>query len=280
MVLVSLRQWHHCSSRCILSVSVGFLSSKCITYSSILARCDIILKLLDVDSGFIRKHGLRIAQFVVPFLIVGLVVLLLYAVLDKKTASLIVGGMFIYFVPPAGKESIIPITIGALQVIETYQSSPWDIVLVGLCMAFMDIIIGIFLLWNFDLAEKLPFLGEWIKRFEEVGRQKLEERAWVRRVAFIGVTLFVVFPFQGSGGVGATIMGRIIGMNKYKVLGAITLGGISGCLLIAGIAYYAGEAILAVFETGFFRGVSVLIVLAVLGGLFYVYKKKQKSSQA
>jgi len=49
----------------------------------------------------------------------------------------------------------------------------------------------------------------------------------------IGIILFVMVPFQGSGGLVGSIVGRLIGMKPWNTFYAISIGAVTGCLLIA-----------------------------------------------
>ena len=74
--------------------------------------------------------------------------------------------MFLYFVPPMGKESVIPIGIA--------QGIPWTILAISI--AFVDIVVCLFLIWNFDLAKKLPFIGSGIKRVQLKGYSEVQSQ--------------------------------------------------------------------------------------------------------
>lgn len=200
-----------------------------------------------------------------PFVIAGIVILALYLVLDLESFKNLGSIMTAYFVPPFGKESLIPMGILA-------GLNP---ALVALSIAFIDIIIGLFLMWNFDLAKKIPVVGKWIINFEKTGAQILKKRRWIERFAFFGLVLFVIFPFQGSGGVGATILGRIMGFKPLKVWFAVIIGAVSGCLIIACIVYYVGTALLEVYSIDFVKVLGIIIILVVVVVLYKAYKKYQ-----
>jgi uncharacterized membrane protein len=108
-------------------------------------------------------------------------------------------------------------------------------------------------------------------KIEKKNMNKLNQHPWWERFLFIGVVLFVIFPFQGSGGVGGSIIGRVVGLDKYKVLAAITIGAISGCILIA----YLTDAITRYFENIWYQLLILLIVVAVLLGIYNIRIRKK-----
>jgi uncharacterized membrane protein len=202
--------------------------------------------------------------FLAPFtLFLGIGILFL--LFDMESFLIIGGFMIAYFFPPLGKESVIPMAI----------STGIHPITISLVVAFLDIIAALFLLWNYDFVKLAPYLGPWIERFEKKGHELAEKKPWMKGLEFIGVILFVVFPFQGSGGVGGTILGRLIGLNRYIVFAAIGIGSISGCLLIA----YTAETIKQILLSNFLLGVLIIILILILGFYFFWYRKrKQKTS--
>ena len=134
-------------------------------------------------------------------------------------------------------------------------------------------------MWNWDLMKKVPFLGPWIDNFEKTGHEKLEKRPWVRRWAFFGVALFVAFPFQGSGGIGGSIIGRIVGLDKRKVWYSIIVGSLFGCFLIACISYYAANLITSMFGNWtIFNIIFPIIIIAIIVYLYISIKKKKNKN--
>lgn len=232
---------------------------------------------MDEEDGFFNSIAGKLFLFFTPFLIAGLFIYLLYIIIyDKGVFWLVGSAMFAYFFPPAGKESVIPLLVGELNRRNAF--SPTAIItLVGGSIAFIDVITSYFLLWNFYIAESIPFLGEWIKRFEKFGAQKMKEKTWISKVAFVGVAFFVVFPFQGSGGVGGSILGKVIGMDKYHAWIAIIIGAFSGCFFISYVSYYLSGAIIDAFKSGLFKGIGVLILVIVVFIFLYYFFKHNKS---
>jgi uncharacterized membrane protein len=210
-----------------------------------------------------RKIGIpeRIFRLALPFLL-GIPWLLLLLFLLPYDVWLILGGLLIaYILPPAGKESVIPIGI-ALGV-------PWWIM--ALSIALMDVLSGIFVALNFDIALKIPGVGGWIRKFVAGGEEFFRKRPWLERFYFLGVVLFVMFPLQGSGGIGATLVGRMMGLSPGKVLVAIAIGSLIGCTVIA----LGAEVIRELFLVDPVLGIAVAaIVVTSLLALYGLYRMR------
>jgi uncharacterized membrane protein len=210
-----------------------------------------------------RKIGIpeRIFRLALPFLL-GIPWLILLLFLLPYDVWLILGGLLIaYILPPAGKESVIPIGI-ALGV-------PWWIM--ALSIALMDVLSGIFVALNFDIALKIPGVGGWIRKFVAGGEEFFRKRPWMERFYFMGVVLFVMFPLQGSGGIGATLVGRMMGLSPGKVLVAIAIGSLIGCTVIA----LGAEVIRELFLVDPVLGIAVAaIVVTSLLALYGLYRMR------
>jgi uncharacterized membrane protein len=227
-----------------------------------------------------KSIGIVLAQLTLPFLIALGVIACLFFFLPSDKFYTLGFWMLIYFFPPFGKETVIPLAIAGDRVGEAVPFEypeifvPIDPWLIALAVAFLDIIVGLFLVWNFDLTKKIPILGRWITKLELKGSKILKKNRYIEALSFVGVVLFVMFPFQGSGGVGASIVGRAIGMNPYRVWAAIIIGAFTGCFLIA----YAADTFFKVFLDNPLLGILILAVIAVLAIFMVMRKRKEKEN--
>ncbi len=214
----------------------------------------------------------RLFRLFVPPAIGVFMVLLFYLLLPYDYFFSVAGAMFLYFVPPAGKESMVPTVVVLLK--EAYGI--WSIPIATLAIGYIDGMVALFLYWNWDLIQSIPVIGPALKRFEESMRRKMKKREWVRRLGYVGIVLFVAFPFQGSGGVGGTIMGHMLGLNPRRVLYAITIGAFLGCFLIAVISYYAYEATTNILsgKNPIWTVLSLVLITVVVVTIWMIYRRK------
>ena len=183
-----------------------------------------------------------------------------------------------YFFPPFGKETVIPLGVGLLEngltiPLINLHVNPVSInpISMALAVAFIDIVVALFLVWNYDLAKKIPLIGKFMIKVEDVGKRSSDKYGWVKPLRFIGIVLFVMVPFQGSGGLVGSIIGRLIGMKPWNTFFAISIGAITGCLLIA--KFY--ELMRSVFVKNFLLGILIIIILLVVGIMVFMYKKSK-----
>lgn len=224
--------------------------------------------------------SVRLIKFFLPFVIAGLVIFILYLIVDKEAAGKLFFLMFAYFFPPLGKETLIPIGVTGgeltIPIINKYVVVPAiNPFLMAMTIAFVDIIVALFLLWNYDLAKKIPLIGKFIIKIENVGLSSSDKYNWIKPLRFIGIILFVMVPFQGSGGVVASILGRLFGMRPWNTFFAISIGAITGCLLIA----YSAETIKNVFITNFLTGLLIVIILIIVVIMFLIYRRNKNNNK-
>jgi len=185
-----------------------------------------------------------------------------------------------YFFPPFGKETVIPLGVGFLKdgltiPLINLHVNPVSInpISMALAVAFIDIVVALFLVWNYDLAKKIPLIGNFMVKVEDIGKTSSTKYGWIKPLRFIGIALFVMVPFQGSGGLVGSIIGRLIGMKPWNIFFAISIGAITGCLLIA----YFADALRLVFIQNFLVGILIIIILVIIGIMILVYKKTMRN---
>lgn len=216
----------------------------------------------------------RLTQFFLPFVIAAIGILILRFVIDQEESTKLIILMFAYFIPPLGKESIIPIGVSGGEITIPFVNQQIVVpvinpVVMALTIAFVDIVVALFLVWNYDLAKKIPLIGKFMIKVEDIGKTSSTRYGWIKPLRFIGIALFVMVPFQGSGGLVGSIIGRLIGMKPWNIFFAISIGAITGCLLIA----YFADAVRLVFIQNFLLGLLVVIILVIIGIMVLVYRK-------
>lgn len=170
-----------------------------------------------------RSRSYRIILFLLPFLVLGIHLAVMYATLSHAMFLIMVGLMAAYILPPAGKETIIPIGIAL--------GFPWWYIALSIVM--IDVETGLFMAFNFDLAYEIPYLGKILDDLTRATERFLEGHHWLAGLYFFAIVLMVMVPVLGSGGVRGSIVGRLLGMDPRVVFLAIVVGALIGCFGIA-----------------------------------------------
>ena len=213
-----------------------------------------------IESIVLVRLGKLFVPIVIGVSVITTIGILLDGNLRLKFWSLITG----YFFPPLGKETIIPagVAIGIQPII------------MALSIAFIDAIVALFLVWNYDLAKEIPFIGKFIIKVEEKGKNVEDKYGWVKPLRFLGIVFFVMVPFQGSGGLVGSILGRLIGMKPWNTFFAISLGAIIGCILISMFS----QAFIFFAQINTTLTIIIIIIIIFIILIYYFVKKRKKNN--
>lgn len=159
---------------------------------------------------------------------------------------MLVGLLIAYLIPPFGKESIIPIALG-------FGFPVW---VISLGIILMDMMSCILIAYNFDLLEKIPFVGGLIRKFMGGANKIRKKSPWVEQLSHMGLLIFMYIPLQGSGATNTTILGRLFGMRPWTVFWIVTIGSIFSTLTVA----VGAAAVIELWQIN-----PLYAVLAVLG---------------
>ncbi|MHC4224924.1 MAG: small multi-drug export protein [Planctomycetota bacterium] len=143
---------------------------------------------------------------------------------------------------------------------------------------YMDCLYAYILAYNLHHLAKIPRFGPWLARLHNYCRYWLSNHRWMKRWAFTGVMLFVLFPLTGTGAPGGSIIGRLVGLSARTTLFAIALGSALGCILMATFARPLEPILEGVQEEWWFEASGVAILAIVV--LFVVYLGRKLSRAA
>ncbi len=160
----------------------------------------------------------------------------------------IAGFLIAYFVPPAGKESIIPLMISYLS------DGLISILIPILLITVTDSFTAFYVIWNFDIVLKIPKVGEVVKRFEVKAKRFIDEYR-LSRNTYLGLFVFVFIPFQGTGSTTASLIGKILGLNNVKLFATIVGASLTSSMFIAMVSVYL---------TGYFKDYTFLVVIGIV----------------
>ena len=82
-------------------------------------------------------------------------------------------------------------------------------------------------------------------------------------------------PFQGSGGLVGSIVGRLIGMKPLNTFLAINVGALLGCFLIA----YFAKSLQFMFLQNFLGGLLVVIILIIIGVIVLSIRRNNRKKK-
>lgn len=209
-------------------------------------------------------HSWHIFYFVFPFAVLILYPCILYLILPPALFWTFFALALAYFIPPAGKETVIPLMVVA--------GIPWW--LAAFSITLFDLMGALFIIWNFPLALRIPWFGHWAERFMSTGREQFDRHPIIEQISSVGLAFFVMIPFEGSGGVAASIIGRVLGMDYLKILISV---GIGSLISASAIALSAGF-IISLVETGIISGIAGVGIVIVAVIAVYIWAKRRRKN--
>ena len=196
----------------------------------------------------------HIIYVIFPFAVIALYLCILYFSLPRNLFWTFGALSLAYFIPPAGKETVVPLMV--------MSGLPWW--LAAFSIVLFDTIGALFIIWNFPLSLRIPWFGPWAERLMVTGREKFDRFPIIEHLSSVGLAFFVMVPFDGSGGIAASIIGRILGMDYLKILISVAVGSLISASAIA----LSAEYIISLFEPGiisviFGAGIAIVVVIAI-----------------
>lgn len=143
------------------------------------------------------------------------------------------GGLyFAYFVPPLGKESVVPLLVG----------QGFHPLFAAAAIATMDLIGALVVFSNWDLVVRIPVVGRRIEQFSDKVSEVAAEQHVVKAGGWVFLFLFVMFPFQGSGGISGALVSRVLGIAMHRAVAIVGLAAFTSAVVIA----YLSEAVITI----------------------------------
>lgn len=136
-------------------------------------------------------------------------------------------------------------------------------------IAYNSVLMAFVYAYNLDLFERIPKIGDFFRRVRLGAAETLKGHKWIRRLATVGIVVFVILPLPGSGSLGGSIIGRLIGLGPRRTFIATAAAGV---LVAFGYGYF-GETLKAWLDANQIgTGLRVAGLLASLLILWFAVK--------
>lgn len=225
-----------------------------------------------------QKVAVRGLLFGLPFFIAIGYIAALQVLVPPVFFEIAFVAMVGYLLTPLGAEFWVPASVLAVQA--SGGGVAEAAVAVG-SVVLVDTFTALFLLWNFDLAERAPVLGRFIDKAEERCRKFLAEKPWRKRLAVAALALYVALPVQMSGGVVGSILGRVMGVPRYRVFAIVSLSSAAGAFPIAAATFLLGRPVLDWANAWSGSGLPLLlggiVLVSFIAGIAYMVLRSRRN---
>jgi uncharacterized membrane protein len=129
-----------------------------------------------------------------------------------------------------------PTVVFGPAVLSGIQLSTWEL---AALMTWTGTVVAALCSWNLDLLERIPRLGPFLASARRGAAHSLRDHRWVRRLALLGVFVFVLLPLPGSGAMGGAIVARLVGLTPLAGFLVVSLA----CAAVAAIYAVSATAL-------------------------------------
>jgi uncharacterized membrane protein len=145
--------------------------------------------------------------------------------------------------------------------------------LAALCVP-VDSLIALGLALFLGPLGRLPWIGPTLRNVNLRARTVLAEYPRLRRMAFVGVALFVFLPLPGTGAVGGMFAGQLIGLSRTMSVLAVALGTAAIAALFGSLAVTLGAESQRMLQSPLVVTSSVLLLALFVWAGWRVAKHK------
>lgn len=147
-------------------------------------------------------------------------------------------------------------------------------------VTYLDFMVALFVAFHMGILFRLPYIGEKIAMLVWDGKMLLNAQPWIKRMAFVGLVLFVIFPTSTTGSVGGSIFGRLLGMSRLLTVSGVLIGSLIGNGLMWAFAKQINHYVDPQNVWIKIVGIGILVALVVLIEIRYQKTKKKYFSKA
>lgn len=144
-----------------------------------------------------------------------------------------------------------------------------------LLITYMDLVMAVLVTFHIGLMFKLPIIGNKIGSLVGDAQFIIRSSPWMKRLAFIGLTTFVMAPLAATGCIGGAIFGRLLGLGRGLTLLGLIIGSIAG----NGIMYVGANWIhqYVPYENPWFKygGITIVVLIIIALERFYQRTKRK-----
>ena len=113
----------------------------------------------------------------------------------------------------------------------------------GIVIWVMDTVTVLVLVYSLQGFHQFKRLKRWLDRVQRNAALVLDAYPRIRTAAVVGVVVFVLFPVAGTGAIGGTFLGILLGLRRGVLIAAVSAGGFLGGMLMAFAAANFGDTL-------------------------------------
>ena len=172
------------------------------------------------------------------------------------------------FIAGASGDPLLPDWLGGLEPYLDFSAGNlfW-------LVTYMDFMVALFVTFHMGLLFRIPWVGPKIAMLVWDGKFVMDSQPWIRKIAFWGLAIFVIFPTSTTGSIGGSIFGRLLGLSR----GMTVLGVLVGSLMGNGLMLVFSEFISAYVKDSFELKIVGFVILVV--AMFFLERRYRAAKE-
>jgi len=139
---------------------------------------------------------------------------------------------------------------------------------VAALVVYIDIATACIVMGGIHILDRVPWVARRLDAAGRSGGRVLAHNPWMFRAAWAGLALFIAVPFNGTGALVGSVLGRLLGLSRLSIVSATAFGSVVSATALALATGIWAERINALAAEPAL-GVAVLVgavALTLLGG--------------
>lgn len=105
----------------------------------------------------------------------------------------------------------------------------WEI---AALVVYIDLATALIMMGGIHVLDRLPFVARRLAKAGESSGRVLEHNPWMHRATWLGLAVFVAVPFNGTGALVGSVLGRLLGLTRVSIVSATGFGSATSATLL------------------------------------------------
>lgn len=149
----------------------------------------------------------------------------------------------------------------------------WGPYQLGLVIGIMDTCTVLIIVYSLEALYRTPGIRTLLTKANNNAQLVLDAFPRMRSFAIVSIILFVLFPVAGTGAIGGSFLGGVLGIHRFRIIAAVAAGGFLGGAAMAWLFVHFGRAVDSLKGNPWLLGLVIAIAVAFFVMLGRAYKK-------
>jgi hypothetical protein len=91
-------------------------------------------------------------------------------------------------------------------------------------VVYIDIATALMMMGAIHVLDRIPFVARRLAKAGESSGRVLAHNPWMHRATWLGLAVFVAVPFNGTGALVGSVLGRLLGLTRVSIVSATAFG--------------------------------------------------------